>query len=293
MLSDKIQAALTLINDYTDEYGRTTLNKAYLSKGGYDNENPNLFTGEGALLLRISKLLGNDELNYRVSCNIENAIRSVQRMKGLHGRHPRVSNQPYVHRGVSWDEHNGIMFMVAVNQRLRYVANEIIEYGEKYNWAFIDEAPGTNPYKEVWANKLQFLKSVLSLVQGGNINDHPLVRNFSRIRQPRDRGFYKIMSTKYTPSIIEVLSLAVASVLTSRTPYNITSGAIQAYFRFLAIESTEFYKRHKFKGALLKLAKRLYMRNITRTYGKTPLNAMISIYFKDKDHPFHVLSEGF
>lgn len=284
----KESAVNRLFTDYHDHYGRTTLYKADLTQtmmGHFDNENPNLFDGIAGLLIALNKLpvskyfvhgarglaavLVHDDEGYEV--------------KGLYGRHPQ---QYTTYNTVSHDEYNGITYKCAVIQEFRKsVMNDIVEYGKDHNWCFVDTSPKAKPLNSIFKSPFSFFQALTALISGNRDGNQALYQ-LSHIRQPDEIAFYKIVSTKYKPSLFELLFLAVGLILTSRKPKGNTSGKIMAWGKLRSMELVHF------SHPITDYAKKIFFKNLTNMYGEEYLSELFKIYYKDQNHPFHVLVRG-
>jgi hypothetical protein len=249
-------------------------------------DNPLLFTGEAALLLALSKQLTIAEIR-----KIEMIITQVQIMSGLYRRHPEILQRQYAipRNAVSHDEYNGICFMVAANpDYLRFYAIGIVEYGERYGWQFNDLSPRENffevfkhsPIKTV-RQLLAYLKDKAANPQDTNSVDlrHPLhIIALGQWRQPRDRAFYKIAAGRQ-PTMFEELYLALATVFSSfGDPFKARGGTkLMSWFRMLSI------RRLNGESFLLKLAHKIFERNLTKKLGTNYPVTLALAYFDRKE----------
>jgi len=184
------------------------------------------------------------------------------KVAGLYHRHgPPYPTGPE-HHGVSHDEMNGI----AIQSKLfgLHVAEEIVKYGKKHGWAFIDERPYTHP-----------IKNIFSIEKGKRLF------MLGRIRQPRDRAFYKMCNNE-RPSIVGYLHLLLTAWITSRKPKADTSGKILAFTRFQALKGK--YKMFDFMY-------KIFRKNLIKTHGENFLEDILKIYFRHSTHPFHEMAK--
>lgn len=261
----KYEAATKMEKFYRDPTFAVTIKPAKMSDpsvGRYDSENPLLFTGEYTVLLYLNSVAVPSFVDKNIDCIWE---RQTWKITPLFARQPDPFRNTPQFNPLSWDEHNGILYTLAfteLNWGSSYsLAKKLVEYGDNYNWAFIEEKPFTNPFSD-------------------------LKKYGSRIRQPRDRAFFRIVAGD-KPKWYELLHLAIASVITAYTDYEETSGKKMAWFRFKTIEHM------KFKSKLLKLAKFLFDRRLKKLYNKECyMEEVYRIYYKDPNHPFHELIRG-
>lgn len=247
---EKLNAFKDLQEKYTDRYGRVTLYPSV--NGESDNENPNLFTGEGAMLAKLNGLVTPE---YQET--VYNSIKTVEIITGLHSRQP---NSPMDRHLISFDEHNGIMFSSVMLEN-RSLPLEIVQYGEKHDWIYIDNAPGAK------------------------LIDNPALYA-SHIRQPRDRAFYKICAHQEV-SFFEIAYMSIALYLSGGNTKEETSGKIMSWFRIKTLETLGWdhwmwrWARNKFENKLKVLYNNEYY-----------MEDVMAIYFRDPNHPFHTLIKG-
>jgi len=284
-----------LLHYYRDEYFRVTMSPALFfnsKKGIYENNNMLLFTGEAALLGKKQGLiLEKDFVEY-----VE-AFKSCEISAGLFQRHPL----PYpdvkgIERDVvSHDEYNGIMYACAVYPEFRDTfAVDVCEYGEKYDWEYNDAMPDTSFNLELKNNFSATIDHVFNLISllsnkkeyRGKVG---IAENLTQKRQLRDRCFYKIMSSKHSPSLLEKLYLAASVVMTTRKEvgYKHNSGRMLALYRMWAIEEVGE------TSILLKLAHKYFRKKCKDQFGEDYVEELHNGYFtKDRDHPFLQLCKG-
>ena len=254
---EKELAAKLLLSDYTDDLGRATLKK-YSSPNYVREENHGLYTGQALILLRASGLLTMENTR-----NFNTMMDAVQVMddymepiQGLYSRQP----YPWYkgdHHNVSKDEYRGFAYGASVLNNKR-IMSEIVEYGESNSWFYVDD----DPY--------------------GGINlDH-----MGAFRLPTDRALLKI-TAGIDPSLLEVLSFGISAWLNSRKPVGDTSSKIMSWFGFKAIEYSGYNSR------ILNFMKKRFDKNLKKQYNMDDyVSEMINIYYQDRNHPFHALSEG-
>ena len=259
-----------ILNEYTDRYGRVTLNPAKGSQtipGSWDSENQLLFTGEYAKLLH---LLG--ALDAATAYRLFSAVQSCLIVPGLYNRHPR-----FTERTLSHDELNGLMYLASSHRDLRIIAEQVYEYGRNHNFAYINENPGADGYK---------LSGKGCPDQDGK-KSRDILPYVHRIKQPRDIGFYKLITkevkgAEVKPSTFELLNMSAAAIMSSRADKAETSGKIMWWFKLRSVDVNS--------SSILKLTNKVFMSNLKKQYGEQPLKEMLKIYFH-KDHPFHLLAE--
>ena len=265
MTSIKKQAVSRLFNEYTDFYGRITLNPAKDSNpriGVYDSENQGLWTGEAGVLLKLNGF--EEELIGTYKSNFNKAMKAVQVQSsdfdnintlGLYSRHPR----PFYlneHHNVSKDEYRGFAYGFAVLGNSGKM-NRIIKYAKSNSWFFVDDDPR------------------------GGIN----LKHLGAYRLPTDRGLYKIVAGQ-EPSVIELLFIGISALLNSRKPKQDTSSKLMSWFAFNAIEIVGY------KSKILSFFKKRFDKNMKVCYNSdTYMEEVAKIYFQP-DHPFHVLFKG-
>jgi len=254
-MDSKLIDADDLYNVYLDYYGRVTLYPKSFSDAKnqiYDNENPNLFSGQAAILLTLCNLY---DIDFKQKFN--KIAKFCEVMPGLHQRQPVM--EPDRHT-ISHDEHNGLCMLSVCNGDIKTI-NEIIEYGEKHGWVFADEKPGAK------------------------LSDN-LLWYIWRVRQPRDRAFYRLCAGKKA-GLIGVISLAVSSILSALKPIEETSGKNMSWFRFKTLQLLNH------PSFILKHTEKLFNWILRRKYKKYYfMEECIKIYFKDPNHPFHGLIKG-
>ena len=215
-------------------------------------ENHGLYTGEGLILLKANSLLRQIDKD-----NFHLMMGSISTgHSGLYSRHP----YPFYaqeHHNVSKDEYRGFAYgsaAIGSSSRMR----NIVKYGQSNWWFYVDDDP-----------------------HGGINLDHP-----GAYRLPTDRALLKITALQ-KPNIIEIVSFGVSAWLNSRKEPNDTSSKIMSWFGFKAIEFTGY------ESKILNFFKKKFDNNLRKQYNRSDyINVLIGIYFKDPNHPFHVLSEG-
>lgn len=292
---DKELALRNLISNYTDVYGSVTLTDKSLSNpllGLRDNENPHLFTGQAAMLILLNNLQTSIYFQkFYDNCHWHNQVTNVisdgKVVLGLYTRFPDPYRFLPGHHGISWDEMVGLCLKaVLLNQP--EIINNMIDYGVKHNWAFIDEAPFTDPLPsinrltEIWRKLVYVLKNDPK----NSRKDHKEIDYLSRIRQPKERAFYRALSTKHTPGIADLLFLYKGIVTSSFGDKNDTSTKIISFYKIKALDMVGH------DNFVYRLIKQFFLSKLKSVYGKYPLEELYKIYFKDGNHPFHSLAKG-
>ena len=282
----KEQALFTLLNDYIDVYGGTTLTHISQSNpllGQYNNENQHLFNGEMALLIKLSELENSiyyEKIiaNYLRHLELCQVVTSGRKIPGLYARHPDPYKFSDEFHGLSRDEHAGMAFLsVAIDRPI--IMQEIIEYGKQHNYAYIEEEPGYDPIKAAGGNLLAAIKKIFY-----NKEDK-LVQRLSRVRQYNDRSFYKLCAGE-SPTIFELFQMYIGLIMSSASSKEITSGKMMSFFK---IKSLDLVGHNTILFRITKAIFRLRMRYL---YGNNYMKAVAEIYFKDKNHPIHTLIDG-
>ena len=286
---------LRLLDNYRDEFKRVTLSPAlfFNSKEGiYENNNMLLFTGEAALLAKKQGLCLDSDFEDYVD-----AFKSCELMAGLYQRHPL----PYpdvkgIERDViSHDEYNGVMYACAVFPEFRDTfAVDVCEYGIRNNWEYNDAYPDRNYSDELRNNFSETVDHTFNLISMiSNKKDYRgkvgIAENLTQKRQLRDVCFYKIMSSKHSPSLLEKLYLAGSIVMSTKQEvgHKHNSGRMLALYRMWAIEEVGE------TSILLKLAHKYFRKKCKDQFGDNYVEELHKGYFKrDGDHPFHELCKG-
>ena len=290
----KKDASERLYAHWTDSHGRTNIYSANPNsrKVKNDNHNANLFTGEAAILLTLSKVIEDKHKN-----DIKKALKSVKIQPGLFTRHPDGSQNNADYDVVSHDEYNGIMYMIAAIPELAHEADEIVEYGQKHNWQFIDGDPGKDGFKALKRNPIKSIKSIFNIYKAWKSGNKQKLNEarwkakeisyLSYIRVPRDRAFYKIIAPSFKPSLFEIIWLSLSIFFMSRKPKEEFSGRCMAMFRFIAIDMVNYNSR------LLNIAHGYMLNRFMEDYGVNFFEIILQGYFHNKTHPFHALVKGF
>jgi hypothetical protein len=290
MSMNKQIALYDLITSYMDSYGGVTLTNKNLSNpldGIRDNENSHLFTGQAALLIHLNNLTESiyfakfaDNVSWHLTLN--------QVVPGLFTRFPDPYRFSDGHHGISFDEMAGIAFQALIINR-RDILDDIVTYGKNHNWAFIDEEPGADPIKMAGGDLKSAIKKIIKVFKSGDAKlarkEHDVVDYLSRVRQPRERAFYKLLSTKFKPSYFELLNMYFGLIGSSFGEANDTSTKIIGFYKIISLDMIGH------KSLLYKLTKFIFKRRMHKLYGDCTLNALTMIYFKDVNHPFHRLTE--
>lgn len=283
----KEQALFTLLNDYTDVLGGTTLTHKSQSNPldmKWNNENVHLFNGIMSLLIKLNgleksiyteKIIANHK-RHLTSCRI---VMSGRTVPGLFSRHPDPYKFTQEFHGLSRDEHAGMAFLcVALEDNS--VMKEIIEYGKKHNYAYIEERPGLDPIKEAGGSLFVTIKKLL-----GRKKDDPLIKQLSRIRQYNDRSFYKLIAGE-SPSFFELFQMYIGIIMSAQSPKEETSGKMMSFMKLKSLDSINH------KSSLYTLTRIIFRRRMLSLYGPNYMKEVAIVYFLDKQHPIHTLIDG-
>ena len=265
---------------FVDPIGRVS-DKPFDQEDGV-TDNPLLFTGEVVLLLKLLGELGKPEI-----AAMDEILMEVEVVPGLFRRQPEKYQLKYniPRNAVSHDEYNGVCFFVAAcPEYFRTYANDIIKYGQYYGWQYNDIAPRANFFQALKDRFFQTLKELKAFTddvkanpQNTNAVDlrHPQhIIALGQFRQPRDRAFYKIAAA-LEPTLFEITYLSIATVFSSMGPALEHRGGtkLMAWFRILAIEEL------KYDNFLLRMAHKLFRRNLTKKLGTEYPTKLILSYF--------------
>lgn len=295
MLDQKLAAFSKLLNDYTDIYCRTTLYHNSLSNpqiARYDSENGHLFTGQASLLSMLHKQKNYDDYYtpwLKTRMNVIEVFLKTKVQSGLHARQPNdYVNDPKFH-ALSHDEHNGIMFYL-VGSNMKGHATEFVTYGQSHNWAYIEESPNLDPIKEILKTPLKsaitLLKTAYNTIVKKVSTPNEQKSLLTRVRLPADRGLMKMTSPYHNPNWFEKLNITIAILLSSRKPVRSTSSKIMTFFKLVLIGELGY------NNGILRFSRNYYHKKMVETYGEEYLSELYDIYFKDRNHPFHILSKG-
>lgn len=261
---EKIKAAKKLREEYTDVYGRQTLYPAVNSdpeNHRFDSENQNLFSGQAIMLLNLNNLMNWTDIE-----NFHRGLNTCKIMPGLYSRYPLSYNEPTRH-GISHDEMTGISIgCMAIGET--EIPQQMIDYGKRHNWTFIDENPSANLFSS-FANFKKYI---------------------GRVRQPKDRALYKI-AAGHEVSLFGALNILVGSYLSSKKPIGKkrdehTSGRIMWYYKFQAMKLVQCDSK------IIDFARKQFQKNNTEIYGSEDyMDEVIAVYFKE-GHPFRTLIKG-
>lgn len=290
----KEQALFTLINDYTDVLGAVTLSPKTLFNpliGQFGNENPHLFNGEAALLLRLNYLENSIYYEKFVANGLRHlestqVVSSGKAVPGLYMRHPPylygTSHQDW--HALSRDEHAGMTYLSAAIGKPE-IMKEIIQYGKEHNYAYIEERPGYDPIKVAGGNVFASIKKIWDLVKTKNSDDDIFLDALSRIRQYNDRSFYKI-GAKEEPSAFESIQMSIGILLSAFTAKEDTSGKIMSFFKLVTFDILGY------KTPTSRIIRKVFDIRLRRQYGNDYMAEIFKVYFKDTNHPFHRLVQG-
>lgn len=299
---DKKEAIDTLLNKYTDVYGRTTLYLAEKSdpkNGKYDSGNPHLFTGIATYL--VFATTNDGVLCCRQAKNFHRSIKSTIVQKGLFSRHPDPYRFTEAHDPISLDEYYGLCYSTAIIPRALYIgynlANDIVEYGQKNSWVFDDKNPGKVKLSlNIFSTLSTLFKVIVTAFKtkkyGGSkeidkiIDSDVNLRYLSRIRLPKDRFLPKALSSLTKPSLLEKLFIFFGIFSTMRKSNTRVDGKIMDFFQFLVL------KHINYDSFLVNRAAKLFNSKMIEQYGENYPEVIFKIYFKDENHPFHTLIKG-
>jgi hypothetical protein len=245
------------------------------SKPERDHDNPHLFNGYACMFLDLAGYDGVMGLAPKSFADSSEVVTGLFR---------RFKSSRDI---VSHDEYNGLL---AIGEffNVNYYANNIVNYGEAYNWQFNNE----EPFKSVSYLSL-FLKPVktyrmIQAVRSVGIDeaekDYTELTLLRYSRNLRDRFMYKACAG-LKPSVLELLYFCAATIVTSRKqPQEYANGSsqLQALLRFWIL------KRANYSNRLLSLTIELFFKNQKAKSGY--LSELTSLFFKDAAHPFHDLA---
>jgi hypothetical protein len=304
-MESKIDAIKRMQKDYTDVHGRVTFYLAEHSdpeNSRYATQNNNLWTGEANILMYLTQDVPSDLYSIQHD-NFYRSLRSVTIEPGLITRHPDPYRFTEYYDPVSLDEYAGICYSLAVFQESRHEADQMVEYGKKHHWAFIDDIPGTDPLESVKKVGLlsvffTFLKTLGYIVKSkltGSydkgtmeqiMHENQGLKDLSRIRLPKDRLLLKATSLNAKPTFSEQLWLLVSTFMTTRKRNDETSGKCLAFFKFKALKALNY------QPFLVRMAKKMFHRRMKKKYGDNYMEKVFREYFYDINHPFHTLIKG-
>ncbi len=155
---------------------------------------------------------------------------------------------------VSRDEYNGLCYQAAACESAQYfrLVNDIIAYGEQNKNTYDDGKPNSG-------------------------------FNFRYWRQPKDTCFYKIISDTHKPSTFEKVYLALANILSAILNKKSVSGRLMAFYRMSAIRLVNH------DSVIINSSYSFFNWYSKRKYGEDYLAKWHTTYFKDLNHPFHIL----
>lgn len=299
----ELPALQHLLTTYADIIGRVSLkpsNKSKESIGDFDSNNALLYTGELALLLKLSGLY---TFNYQVQHNLAFTKCAIQFRGGyaVLTRHPEPYRYDPDMRPLSFDELRGFFMAATINRQLKPLADSLIAYGEKNSWVFTDQ-----PHEQFMGKPLLSLlktpKETLSqwkayrarakeigLDNGGM---RKAAQEFKYLNpmffwtQPSNRMFYKMCAGHKTTLLERMWFLLseVAGAFDKDDGQN--SSRLMGGFMHLALNNVDH------KSLLVKAARLVYHTSGRYHFGRDYMYAMCSKYFKEPHHPITVLSLG-
>lgn len=268
---------------FHDPMGRISEKPSNYAQGISDN--PNLFTGE---LFFLKKITG-QELTIKERSYLLDLMLNCKVYPGLYRRHPEAFQKTYnvPYNIVSHDEYIGILLLAKATGCSTAVADQIVEYGEKYNWQFYDYYPKADFFRALFNNPIDTIKKRMAYskdykaraydTNNVDISHDPDIVALTFLRQPRDKAFYKLMAQPWhRPSYLEVLWLSLSHVYTTRR--NLEDGSrggtiLLAWFRMMLLE--ESVKIPK----VLKMAHNLFDKILTKKYGQNYQHVIATRYF--------------
>jgi len=191
---------------------------------------------------------------------------------------------------VSHDGYAGIMFAVAalgLDNDLKYIAEEIVEYGREHNWCYLDTHPNMKPLSLFWRNPKHWWELV-KVLRSENPKEerkkYPVIYGMSHRRQPEDVTFYKIIAGE-KPSFFGLLVFALSVVFSSTKPHGNTGGKLISLHKLYALRMVGF------SHWLIDAAEEEFTKNLVDMYGVHFIKELQKIYYRDPNHPFHILGK--
>lgn len=239
-----------------------------------DHDNPHLFNGYACMFLDLAGYNG------VMALTPKSFVEDAELFPGLYRRFDTSVDI------VSHDEYNGVM-AIGTFFKYRKFAQDVVHYGECYNWQF----NSLKPFKAVYLSDLvkQPVRTyrMIKAVKDNGIDEAE--KEFEELtllryrRSLRDVMVYKVCAGQ-KPSLIELIYFCVATLVTARkAPESYANGSsqLQALLRFWIL------KRNGYKSALLDYTMKEFFR--LQNAGENYLAERVEMFFKDKDHPFHDL----
>jgi hypothetical protein len=304
-MESKIDALKRMQKDYTDIHGRVTFYLASHSdpeNSYYATQNNNLWTGEANILMYLTQDVPSDVYSIQHD-NFYKSLRSVTLEPGLITRHPDPYRFTKWYDPVSLDEYAGVCYSLSVFQESRHEADQMVEYGNTHQWAFIDDIPGTDPFESVKKDGLLLVFFTFLMVLAYIVKTKALgtfdkgtmekimqksqgLTHLSRIRLPKDRLLIKSVSLNSKPTFSEQIWLLLSTFMTTRKSNDETSGKCLAFFKFKALKALNY------QPFLVRMAKKMFHKRMKKKYGDNYMEKVFNEYFHDHNHPFHTLIKG-
>jgi hypothetical protein len=181
------------------------------------------------------------------------------------------------------------MFYLAALQAFNR-ANEFVKYGLEHSWAFIEEEHSLDPIQYLKTNprdEFDRLKREYRDYKEHTKTPYHEGSYLLRIRMPELRGLMKIVASDYKPNLFEIVNMAVSAEMSGNKEFGDSGSKIMTFNKFKAIEYSNFESR------ILKFARKRFHKKMVKMYGENYYHVLIGIYYRDKNHPFHVLSDEF
>lgn len=270
------------IKEYRDCLNRVTLrpaNNEECLKQNYDSNNAILWSGEMAILMK--ETLGYVPGEYKQE--LINSITKHFSSPGLLSRHPEPYRLLPDAKPISFDEYHGLAFLASVIPEFRKTMDEVVEYGEKNYWQFWD-IPGQEQGKPLWQLlTLKNLKDFYYYLQEENLRKatlkYPAWSALFATHHIHQQAMYKMLSTKYKPSLFEELYFA-ATAYFAKDKDNYSSLSMWI-FRFKALDQINY------KSKIVSWVKKLYLNHLEERFGKDYELVVFSRFYEDENHPFH------
>jgi hypothetical protein len=274
------------LDQYTDCLGRTTLlpsNIPNCLNKDYDSNNAILWSGEMAILLKDF----HGEVPEDVKNQLKKFLPSHFVKTGLLSRHPEPYRYLDTMRPISFDEYTGVAFMASVIPELSKFMDDTVEYGIKNNWQFWDVPTYENGKSLKTLFSLKALKQWVPYLQEESLRKstikYPELYPLFATHHIHQQAFYKMMSSKYKPSLFEELYFAVASYFAEDK--HSWSSLNMWIFRYKAIE----YK--KYDSKIISYMKERFEKKMLKRFGMFYETLVFQQFYEDYNHPFHLISK--
>lgn len=281
----KHQAKQNLFSNFIDSMGRAQ------ESPRYPTGNPHLYTGEAAILLYLNDMLTPDDM-----FKFYKGYNSCRATGGLFSRHPDPWRFTYHYDVVSHDEYSGLMFSsaasLAINCPRYQVASEIVEYGKKNMYQYLDRHPNANFFNKFFKTPIKAIKQVREMAKLGDkerfVYD-PDYQALPYMRQPRCVAFYKMISPNHSPGIFTLFYFCLANIISVYRKKEYAKGTS----KILAIYRHEALRISGNDNFLTKLTRKIIYRKLRKLHGDEFLNYYMRLHFDaEENHPFHDLSKG-